>query len=183
MRDDLKGTSLEYRREILRCDLIEARKELGLSQRQLGAEAGVLSTTVRRIEMMGPSPWSKRLLPIADALGIDITEYGYDPREDVPRGRQGPKVLRRRSYERCWFVDFGAKMQQARIRRGIRQCDLAKDIPVPVMTLANWERGYHCPSARNLAKWCAALGEPEGRWMTLRDYAKDAAIQGGRITK
>src|SRR6266536_2662288 len=63
------------------------RTELGMSQADLGAAAGVDARQIRRYEAGQSQPVLSVAVAIADALGISISELALDSRPGVLRDR------------------------------------------------------------------------------------------------
>jgi transcriptional regulator with XRE-family HTH domain len=65
------------------------RERRGHSMRQLGARAGVQSSTVHRIETGRISPTVAMLGKLAKALGIHVRDFFPPPRRRQPKRRRG----------------------------------------------------------------------------------------------
>ena len=63
------------------------RTELGMSQADLGAAAGVDARQIRRYESGQSQPVLSVAVAIADALGISINELASNSRNDGTKGR------------------------------------------------------------------------------------------------
>lgn len=170
MRADLEGTGSEYRREILRLDLIKARQELKLTPRALALAADVGYDAVYRYEYNVPRSWTQALGQIADALGIDLGEYGYVARapDDKHEPRKEPRYSVKKLTQEYQFHEFGWRMREARLARQLTQFELACEIGTHYSTLDIWEIGKRLPSRRMLERWCKALGEPINKWIHSR---------------
>ncbi len=68
--------------ERIRDHLRQAREELGLTTRQLGAELGVVSMTISRWERGQRDPSYPDLVRWGRALGVEIDIVARDPRPD-----------------------------------------------------------------------------------------------------
>ena len=162
MRADLIGTGSIYRREILRLDLIKARQELGLTRRGLALAAEVNYNDVYNYEANPPKTWTQALGRIADALGIDLSEYGYIARspDNKHTPRREPRYSVKKLTQQYPYHEFGWRMREARLARQLTQHELACAMDTHNSTLDVWEIGRRLPSRRMLERWYRVLGEP-----------------------
>ena len=170
MRADLIGTGSVYRREILRLDLIKARQELGLTRRALALAADVKYKDVYHYEDNAPRTWTQALGRIADALGIDLGEYGYIARapDNKHTPRREPRYSVKKLSQEYQYHEFGWRMREARLARQLTQHELACAMNTHYSTLDVWEIGKRLPSRRMLERWCRILGEPIDKWIHSR---------------
>lgn len=174
MRTDLINCGTDYISEVLRVDIIEARQDLGLTQKELADNAGVPRSTLNKYEAKeAPSRWTPGLAKICDALGIDLAEYGYTPGQADDDYHKGPRRSKRVNKPTYSYHDFGRRMQAVRLNHRLTQEDLGRLIWVASETICVWEIGLRLPSARHLAHWCQVMGEPTEEWALLRLGAKD----------
>lgn len=172
MRSDLINTGIEYRREQLRLAMVEARQELGLSQRELAGAAKVSPGVISRFESNGPAPGSKNLRAVVEALGIDLEDFGEEYTTPSQQGVGVRTHSRARSATAIRkYLPFGDAMREARIKHGLSQVDVEERMQVSGCTLTVWEGGRKLPRLHNLAKWCAVLGEDFDDWGDRRDEA------------
>ena len=170
MRADLIGTGSVYRREILRLDLIKARQELGLTRSALALAAEAEYNDVYNYETNPPKTWTQALGRIADALGIDLGEYGYVARapDNKHTPRREPRYSAKKLTQQYPYHKFGWKMREARLARQMTQHELACAMGSHYTTLDAWEIGKWLPSRRMLEQWCRTLGEPIDKWLHSR---------------
>ena len=171
MRADLEGTGIRHRAEVLRVELVRARGELGLTQVELGRMAGVMPRTICNYENAHmPLFRTDALIKLADALGIDLDDFGYlPPAKKCSTGsyKRLPRVhktTRRRFAHR----EFGSQMREARLLKVLTQESLSAMMDVAPTTIVDYERGKYIPSAKNLIRWCRALGLDEQAWIEAR---------------
>lgn len=165
MLADLIGTGPEYRREILRYDMIRARAELSLTQTELASAAGVPKSVVSAYEKDSPPLYlTKNLVAVADALGIDlINDYGYQKRAPVNRPKGAKDQPRIHVYE---HAHFGAMMRAMRdASRAGSQQKVSRLIGIAPGTIGAWETGAKLPSRKMLALWCEAVNQSPELWI------------------
>lgn len=170
MRADLIGTGSEYRREILRLDLVKAREDLCYTRRALALAAEVKYDDVYRYEDEAPRTWTQALGRIADALGIDLGEYGYVARapDNKHTPRREPRYSVKKLSQEYQYHEFGWRMREARLARQMTQHELACAMDTHYSTLDVWEIGKRLPSRRMLERWCRILDEPIDKWIHSR---------------
>ena len=171
MRADLEGTGIRHRAEVLRVELVRARGELGLTQVELGRMAGVMSRTICNYENAHmPLFRTDALIKLADALGIDLDDFGYLP--PAQRSATGSyKTLPRvhtKTRRRFAHREFGRQMREARLLKVLTQEALSAMMDVAPTTIVDYERGKYIPSTKNLIRWCRALGLDEQTWIEAR---------------
>lgn len=183
MLADLIGTGPEYRREILRYDMIRARAELSLTQTELASAAGVPKSVVASYEKDAPPLYlTKNLLAVADALGIDlINDYGYKkraPAADRPKGAKGqPRI---HVYE---HAHFGAMMRAMRdASRAGSQHKVSRLIGIAPGTIGAWETGQKLPSRKMLALWCEAVNQSPELWNEYLTKEKERTKRQWQLT-
>ena len=174
MLEDLVGTGIEYRAEMLRLALIEARGQLDLSQRELAYAAGVPRYIINNYETdAAPLFKTEYLAKLADALGIELEDYGYRdvPKKTAARGsyKQRPRVHKKPPTVQYKHFKFGRAMQEVRLARGLTQGEAALAIGISPTTIAEWELGSVIPSRKNLTRWCVALGADCDAWQKSRE--------------
>lgn len=168
MRNDLLGTGIEYRAEMLRYAMIEARDQLNLSISDLAEATGVPAGTISTYESHGfPLSITDNLQALADALGVDLEEYGYKKRLRNDHPRSSKKVV---VYQYPHHA-FGRAMQAVRMAAGYTQATLGKAMEAGDSTIAAWEIGLKIPRPMTLRRWCEVLGEDYEMW------AKQAAAE------
>lgn len=178
MRSDFINCGREYIAEVLSSDLRTARHELGLSRKELSKAADVSDRTIRKYETQPVLKWTKLLARLADALGIDLAEYGYAPpdmahlqhkiKESTARV-QCKRLKYHYPYER-----FGRQLQAARVKHGLTQRQLAKELSICPTTVALWELGFRLLRVPRLTAWAEVLGEDPEKWLKLRAAAEKA---------
>lgn len=171
MRADLEGTGIRHRAEVLRVELVRARGELGLTQVELGRMAGVMPRTICNYENAHmPLFRTLSLIKLADALGIDLDDFGYLPpthRSATDSYRSLPRVHTKTKLK-FPHREFGSRMREARLLKVLTQEALSAMMDVAPTTIVNYERGKYIPSAKNLIRWCRALGLDEQAWIEAR---------------
>jgi transcriptional regulator with XRE-family HTH domain len=63
---------------------------------------------------------------------------------------------------RRFYEDLGMNIKVARVRRKMRQCDLARAVGVGAVTVCRWESGDRRIPVHDLLKVCQALDQPIG---------------------
>ena len=177
MRSDLIGTGVEYRAEMLRLDLIKIRGELGLMQTEVARAAGIPAGVLTRYETVEvPLYRTEYLAKLADALGIDLDEYGYAPLPAITSlksYRNRPRLHKQLPTSGYPYLDFGREMQNARLSSGLTQTAMSKELGVSLTTITSWEIGRQLPTVRNLVKWCRILGTDADAWLARREAEKE----------
>ena len=59
-------------------------------------------------------------------------------------------------------------MREARLLKVLTQEALSAMMDVAPTTIVDYERGKYVPSAKNLIRWCRALGLDEQAWIEAR---------------
>ena len=170
MRADLKGRTFAERSEALRLALVDARRELGLTMDKLARMADVSYCIISNYEHKHmPSYCTVSLIKLADALGIDLNEYGYTE-ELIDAGRSYRRLPRVHRVAKNIYAhhDFGATMREQRLSQGLTQETLAGMIDVSPTTIVDWERGSKIPREKNLIAWCKALKTHPQPWLWAR---------------
>ena len=178
MRSDFINCGREYIAEALSSELRTARQELGLSRKELSRATGVSVEVIQKYEMTPPLNWTTRLSQLADALGIDLAEYGYAPSDMALLSH---KIELSTARMRCMrlknhypFENFGRQMQFARVLHGLTQRQLANKLSICHMTVALWEQGFRLLREKKLIAWAEVLGEDAEKWLKLRAAAEKA---------
>ena len=70
MKDEKRQMELEYN---LICDFIKLRKELGLSQRQMAKECGVIQEMIAILESRRKHPQINTLIKILEPFGYTLS--------------------------------------------------------------------------------------------------------------
>ena len=180
MRNDLINCGREYIAEVLSSDLYTARQELGLSRKDLSKAADVSDRTIRKYETQPVLKWTKLLSRLADALGIDLAEYGYTPPD---MARLSHKVAESTARVQCKrlkyhypYESFGRQLQAARVQHGLTQRQLAQELSICPTTVALWELGFRLLRENRLRAWAEVLGEDPEKWLKLRAAAEKARL-------
>ena len=178
MRNDLINCGREYIAEVLSSDLYTARQELGLSRKELSKAADVSDRTIRKYETQPVLKWTKLLSRLADALGIDLAEYGYAPPD---MARLSHKIAESTARVQCKrlkyhypYEGFGRQLQAARVQHGLTQRQLAQELSICPTTVALWELGFRLLRENRLTAWAEVLGEDPVKWLKLRAAAEKA---------
>ena len=178
MRNDLINCGREYIAEVLSSELCLARQDLGLSRKELSKATGVSIKVIQKYEITPPLKWTTRLSQIADALGIDLAEYGYSPPD---MARLSHKIAESTARVQCKrlkyhypFESFGRQLQAARVLHGLTQRQLAKELSICPTTVALWELGFRLLREKRLTAWAEVLGEDLDTWLKLRAAAEKA---------
>jgi len=181
MRSDLINCGRAYIAEVLSSDLYTARQELGLSRKDLSKGTGVSIKVIQKYEITPPLKWTTRLSQIADALGIDLAEYGYAPPDMARLSRLSHKIekstarVQRKQLKYHYpFEHFGRQLQAARVLHGLTQRQLAKELNICPTTVALWELGFRLLRENRLTAWAEVLGEDLDTWLKLRAAAEKA---------
>ena len=178
MRNDLINCGRAYIAEVLSSDLYTARHELGLSRKELSKAADVSYQTIREYEAHSPLRWTKLLSRLADALGIDLAEYGYAPPDMAHLSHKiaesTARVQSRRLKYHYPYENFGRQLQAARVLHGLTQRQLAKELSICPTTVALWELGFRLLREKRLTVWAEVLGEDPEKWLKLRAAAEKA---------
>ena len=176
MRNDLINCGRAYIAEVLSSDLCTARQELGLSRKDLSKATGVSIKVIQKYEITPPLKWTTRLSQIADALGIDLAEYGYAPPD---MARLSHKIAESTARVQCKrlkyhypYEGFGRQLQAARIWHGLTQRQLAQELSICPTTVALWELGFRLLREKRLTAWAEVLGEDPETWLKLRAAAE-----------
>ena len=176
MLEELVGTGVEYRAEMLRLALIEARGTLNLTQTELARAAGVPRYIVNNYETDAvPLYRTENLTKLADALGIDLDEYGYmelPQRAAREAYKRRPRVHKKPPSSLHRHYKFGRALQQVRLRQGFTQETAAVEIGISPTSLAEWELGSVIPSVKNLTKWAVFFGVDADAWLKAREEEK-----------
>ena len=70
-----------------------------------------------------------------------------------------------------FYEDLGMNIKVARVRKRMRQCDLARAVGVGVATICRWETGERHISVQDLLKVCQALDQQIGDILpAIEDY-------------
>ena len=178
MRNDLINCGREYIAEVLSSDLYTARQELGLSRKELSKATGVSIKVIQKYEITPPLKWTERLSRLADALGIDLAEYGYAP-PDMARlsheiAESTARVQCKRLKYHYPYEHFGRQLQAARVQHGLTQRQLAQELSICPTTVALWELGFRLLRVSRLTAWAEVLGEDPETWLKLRAAAEKA---------
>lgn len=178
MRNDLINCGREYIAEVLSSELCLARQELGLSRKELSKATGVSIKVIQKHEITPPLKWTKNLSQIADALGIDLAEYGYNPPDMAHLSHKIKESTARVQCKRLkyhyTYEGFGRQLQAARVRHGLTQRQLAKELSICPTTVALWELGFRLLREKRLTAWAEVLGEDPDTWLKLRAAAEKA---------
>ena len=153
-------------------ELVRARGELGLTQVELGRLAGVMPRTICNYENAHmPLFRTDALIKLADALGIDLDDFGYlPPARKCSTGsyKSLPRVHKTASRHSFAHHEFGRRMREERLLKVLTQEALSTMMDVAPTTVLDYERGKYLPSAKNLIRWCRALGLDEQSWIEAR---------------
>jgi len=178
MRNDLINCGREYIAEVLSSELCLARQDLGLSRKALSKAADVSYQTIREYETQAPLRWTKLLNRLADALGIDLAEYGYIPPDMAHLSHKIKESTARVQCKRLKYhypyESFGRQLQAARVQHGLTQRQLAKELSICPTTVALWELGFRLLREKRLTAWAEVLGEDPDTWLKLRKAAEKA---------
>lgn len=160
--------TLAERAEALRLTLVQARGEFGLTQPKLAEMAGIRAHIISNYEN-GRMPFysTPPLVKLCDALGIDLSEYGYETQLVSNTYKFHPRVHRVAKHVYAHQA-FGSRMKSVRLARGLTQEVLAEMLDMSIIAVTDWERGNRMPRETTLTRWCSVLGEDSYSWLVAR---------------
>ncbi len=131
--------------------IVDRRRLLGISRRQLSKSCGIDPSVIWNIERgYTLRPRNQTLAKIADALGMDVSALEMEPSE--------PKRRRR---------DFDPLFLECREAAGYSRGDAADLLHVDEKTLYRWETGVYAPTIYQLIAMSRLYGVPLDRLIRI----------------